>query len=79
MADWSCRTVDNCVNFLAISPGIENNSNPSQSKSDDALISRLTNSDSDELTQLRRQLDAANKKKIKQISPTNHPPYIMFK
>ncbi|CAC5380863.1 unnamed protein product [Mytilus coruscus] len=51
--------MDHSVNLSA---EIESNSNPflvqTQSRSDSALISRSTNSDSDELTQLRRQLDA---------------------
>ncbi|CAC5364882.1 unnamed protein product [Mytilus coruscus] len=62
LTDENPRTMDHTINLPAISQEIENNSNPflapTQSRSDSALISRSTNSDSDELTQLRRQVDA---------------------
>ncbi|CAC5409541.1 unnamed protein product [Mytilus coruscus] len=62
LTDENPRTMDHSINLPAISQEIENNSNPflvpTQSRTDIALISRSTNSNIDELTQLRRQLDA---------------------
>lgn len=65
MTNQGSLTRDHSFHLPAISLGIENKSNPflvpTQSRSDGTLNSRSTNSDSDELIQLRRQIDAEKK------------------